>query len=167
MRALAAVAGPGLVLLGACTDPEATACANANRDVTLANLAGNTLSGSYERCLSDLRAELVGLQLEARGLDVEATRLDAQAASLGGERRAAAQRLARLHAEQAELMRRIGEEGRSTAADDARVNRIIREERRLRSEITGRRGSGGVDDVTADRILRRQQALNDLARQTL
>lgn len=151
-----------LVLAG-CTDPGASACDNANRDITLGNLAGNSMSGSYAACVNDLKSELQGLRLQSRSLQAEAARLNAAAASMDGERRAAAQRLARLNAEQARLMQEI-----STARSDAsspRVRQVLAEEQRLRRDIQAQ-GQGADPDV-AQRLSERQMALNRLARETL
>lgn len=159
--------GAALLGLAACVDPNASACTTANRDINLANLAGNSLSGAYDQCLSDLRSELAGLQLQSRLYESEAARLNAQAASLDGERRAAAQRLSEVNARQAALMREIGSEDASGRSSDSQLQSLLSQEEALRRDIEQQNRTGGADEATANRLLERQQRLNGLAQQIL
>ncbi|WP_341213448.1 hypothetical protein [uncultured Limimaricola sp.] len=152
-----------LALLAACTDPGANACANANRDITLVNLAGNSLSGSYANCVADLEGELAALRLESRRLSAEAARLEAQAARLDGERRSAAQRLSQITARQAELSQQIAD----TDAGRSGLGDLVSRDAALRAEIDRAAANDGVDEATANRLLEQQLQLNTLARQIL
>lgn len=152
-----------LGLIAGCTEPGASACANANRAVTLGNLAGNSMSGSYTQCVADLGAELQGLRLQSRSLQAEAARLNVHAATLDGERRASAQRLAALNTEQAAIMQRL-----STArsgAQDARMREVLGTEQQLRQDIAAQ--GQGIDAAASRRLAERQVALNRLAQQAL
>jgi chromosome segregation ATPase len=155
------------VLLAACTDPGTSACETANRDITLGNLMQNSATGAYDRCLTDLRSELSGLQLQARTLDAEAVRLNTQAAGLDGERRAAAQRLASLNTAQADIMRQIATAGPASGASDTQVQTLVNREAQLRSAIAAQNSTGGVDSSTANELLLQQQQLNLLAQQIM
>lgn len=151
--------GGAFALLAACTDQNLDSCGNANRSVSLGNLAGNVVSGSYSDCIDSLQQELDALRLEGRQLQAEEARLRALSATLSGEERAAATRLASLNATQARLVARISEAGRSSANENE-VARAVAEERRLRDQI--QRAQNGVDQGTADSIAQRQRNLDQL-----
>lgn len=153
--------------LSACVDPNASACDTANWDINLGNLVTSSATGAYDRCISDLQAELAGLQLQSRVMENEAAQLNAQAASLDGERRAAAQRLAKINAQQAALMREIGSEGPVSGASDSQLQSLVSQEQALRREIEQENRTGGANTATANRLLQRQQELNALARRIL
>lgn len=148
-----------VVGLTACTDQNLDACGNANRDVNLANLAGNAISGSDTQCIANLQQELNTLRLEGRLLQAEESRLRQLSASLSGEERAAAERLARLNATQSELAARIASRGSNTS-NDANVARVLSEERSLRTELE--RGGNGIDTQTAAALAQRQRQLDQL-----
>lgn len=160
---LPAMGGAALLLVAACTDPNASACETANRDISFVNLAGNSLSGSYAACVEDLEGELAALRLEARRLSAEAARLDALGAGLDGERRDAAHRLAQITARQSELAGQIAAVGAGTSGLDG----LVESEAALRAEIDRAGAADGVDEATANRLLEQQMQLNALALQVL
>lgn len=163
IRSVPAQTGLLLAALGlsACVDSSLDACGNANRDVNIVTLAGNTVARTYEQCIADLRTELQTLRLEAAALDAEAARLNAQAAALDGERRTAAQRLATLNAQQAALARQISQ----AQVEEASVPALVQQERQLRSDIAAQ--GEGVDAGEAEALRARQQELNRLALELL
>lgn len=158
MKSHLAIAPVAALLVAACTDPNLDACGNANRDVNLGNLVGNTVSGSFNQCIDDLQQELNSLRLEGRQLQIEEARLRGISTGLSGEERAAAERLANLNATQAALVARIAQSG--SAAEDSSLNRVLVEERNLRSALA--QEGNGIDAAAAEDLARRQRALDQL-----
>ena len=146
----------GAGFLAACDPVPADNCAAANRDITFGNLISNEVSGSYEGCLTDLRATLQRLRLESRALQFRANELHTQAAALDGQRAANTRRLANLNAEQARLMQNIGDAESARNVNEAELRNILQQERALRSEVEG---ATPDDAVEAARLAAEQRQI--------
>lgn len=151
----------GIVVLSSCAAPGGDPCAQANRNVNLGTLIGNSVSGSYGACLTSMQGELSALRLEASSLRSQAGALNAQAAQLDGERQAAARRLAAINAEQAQLLDRIAAAG--ATAPEAQASSAVAEANAVNREIEVLNDSGGADSAAAAEIRARQERLNRLA----
>lgn len=123
---LSALAAP-LVLI-ACTDPSGDPCTTANRDITLGNMLGSSLSGSYGDCLADMRGELAAIRLENSELRARADRLRRESASLSAEE-------TRLLAREASLRREIDALSRTDDPDPAEVRRVRERQRELNRQF--------------------------------
>lgn len=161
MKQPAFVSVTASIVLAACAAPSGDPCASANSDVNLATLIGNSVSGSYEQCLSSMRAELQSLRLEAANLRQQASTLERQAALLDGEQRAATARLASLNTEQARLLDQIA--AAESSATDAQIQSAVSEANTLNRQVESLNRSGTASDAEAAEIRARQQRLNRLA----
>jgi len=142
-------------LLSACADPSQTACDRANRDINLATLMSNNMSGTYDQCLRDLKGELAALQLESRSLDQRAAALNAQAQRLSGQNAAMARQLAQVNATQAELARKVVAAG--NGGSSAETAALVDREKALRTRLEALTVSS--PQAQADTVTRDQDAL--------
>ena len=145
--------------LSACMATSGDPCADAERDVNLFSLLDNSLSGTYDACLDDLRDDLARARLRARVLQGEADRLEAVAEALEGERAEAARRLAGLNARQVDALSRLGEAREGQAVDQLVLDDVLRREQELASELEALNRDGGIDSVEARRLEREQTDL--------
>ncbi|MCV6584887.1 MAG: hypothetical protein OIF47_05090 [Marinibacterium sp.] len=112
-----------VVLLG-CVEPGADPCATANRDINLGSLITASASGSYDKCLDSIRAEIASIQLENRELQLKADAARRESASLSAEKK-------RLLDEEAALRRDISRLSTESAPDPAEVARVKERQREL------------------------------------
>ena len=145
--------------LSACMATSGDPCADAERDVNLFSLLDNSLSGTYDACLDDLRDDLARARLRARVLQGEADRLEAEAEALEGERAEAALRLAGLNARQVDALSRLEEAREGQAVDHLVLDDVLRREQELASELETLNRDGGIDSVEAQRLEREQTDL--------
>ncbi len=145
--------------LSACMATSGDPCADAERDVNLFSLLDNSLSGTYDACLDDLRDDLARARLRARVLQGEADRLEAEAEALEGERAEAARRLAGLNARQVDALSRLEEAREGQAVDQVVLDDILRREQELASELEALNRDGEIDSVEARRLEREQTDL--------
>jgi chromosome segregation ATPase len=146
-----------LALPISCTPPSPdTACAAANRPITLGSLYANSMSGTYDVCLDQLRTELASLRLASREMEARATELNRASAKASAESAAAARRLASITAAQAEIARSIAEQADTKIVNERELRRVLAEEERLRSQIDGLSEPGSAE---ADELANRQEAL--------
>lgn len=145
--------------LSACMATSGDPCADAERDVNLFSLLDNSLSGTYDACLDDLRDDLARARLRARVLQGEADRLEAEAEALEGERAEAARRLAGLNARQVDALSRLEEAREGQAVDHLVLDDVLRREQELASELETLNRDGGIDSVEAQRLEREQTDL--------
>lgn len=113
-----------------------TACAAANRPITLGSLYTNSLSRTYDACLDQLRTELAALRLSAREMEARVAQLNKESSVASAQRAAAERRLAAMTAEQAEIARSITGLAETRAVNERELRRILDEESRLRGQIT-------------------------------
>lgn len=145
--------------LSACMATSGDPCTDAERDVNLFSLLDNSLSGTYDACLDDLRDDLARARLRARVLQGEADRLEAEAEALEGERAEAARRLAGLNARQVDALSRLEEAREGQAVDQLVLDDVLRREQELASELETLNRDGGIDSVEARRLEREQTDL--------
>lgn len=145
--------------LSACMATSGDPCADAERDVNLFSLLDNSLSGTYDACLDDLRDDLARARLRARVLQGEADRLEAEAEALEGEHAEAARRLAGLNARQVDALSRLEEAREGQAVDQLVLDDVLRREQELASELEALNRDGGIDSVEAQRLEREQTDL--------
>ena len=145
--------------LSACMATSGDPCADAERDVNLFSLLDNSLSGTYDACLDDLRDDLARARLRARVLQGEADRLEAEAEALEGERAEAARRLAGLNARQVDALSRLEEAREGQAVDQVVLDDVLRREQELASELEALNRDGEIDSVEARRLEREQTDL--------
>lgn len=147
-----------LGVLSACVEPGGDACAAANRDVNLFSLMSNTVTGSYDRCLGDLRGELAAAQLRSRTLRAEAASLRAEQNRLSGEQAAAAARLARLNEQQATTLAQLASAENAQSVEQARLAQVLAEERQISQRIEQLNAQGGGASAAEAEQLQAQQA---------
>ncbi len=145
--------------LSACMASSGDRCADAERNVDLVSLLDNSLSGTYDACLDNLRDDLARARLSARVLRGEADRLEAEAEALEGERAEAARRLAGLNARQADALDRLEEARAGQEVDHLALDDVLRREQELASELEALSREGGINDVEARRLERQQSDL--------
>ena len=135
-------------------------CAAANRDVNLFSLLGNSMSGTYDKCLEELRDKAARVRLHARLLRGEAARLEAEAAKLEGERAAAARRLAAANARQADTLRRLEAAKESRSVDREKLQDVLAQGEKLARQLDELNRTSGVNTAQAERLKREQKELN-------
>ena len=140
------------VLLSACIATSGDPCADAERDVNLFTLLDNSLSGTYDACLDDLRDDLARARLRARILQGEADRLEAESETLEGERAEAVLRLAGLNARQADALNRLEEAREGQTVDQLVLDDVLEREQDLASELEVLNRNGGIDSAEAQRF---------------
>ncbi|MCE2520599.1 MAG: hypothetical protein J4G15_12435 [Alphaproteobacteria bacterium] len=145
--------------LSACMATSGDPCADAERDVDLFTLLDNSLSGTYDACLGDLRDDLARARLRARVLQGEADRLEAEAEALEGERAEAARRLAALNARQADALNRLEQARQGQVVDQLVLDDVLEREQELASELEVLNRDGGIDPAEAQRLEREQSDL--------
>ncbi len=145
--------------LSACMATSSDPCADAERDVDLFTLLDNSLSGTYDACLDDLRDDLARARLRARVLQAEADRLEVEAEALEGERAEAARRLAGLNARQVEALNRLEEAKEGKSVDQLVLDDVLTREQELASELEALNRNGGIDTAEAQRFEREQSDL--------
>ena len=146
-------------LLSACMATSGDPCADAERDVELFALLDNSLSGTYDACLDDLRDDLARIRLRARVLQGEADRLEAEAGALEGERAEAVRRLAGLNARQSDALSRLEGAREGQVVDQLVLDDVLEREQQLASELEALNRDGGVDSAEARRLEREQSDL--------
>ena len=139
------VCAPFLAMLSACSPPQ-DPCASANADITLGSLMANRLSGAYDACLDERRAELARLRLEATRLDAEANRLRSAAKNQDAERARLTRRLAEVNARQAQLVRTLSSAESRSGIERSRLDLLLTREAALRERI----GAASSDDDEAE-----------------
>ncbi|MBD0865891.1 MAG: hypothetical protein GDA36_09970 [Rhodobacteraceae bacterium] len=145
--------------LGACAESPIDNCEAADRDITLGNLFNNTVNRRYDACLADLQQELDSLRLDANVLSLRAQALRTQAARLGGAGQAQARRLADIHEEQAELMRRLAAASTEQTVNEAELRALLDRQEALREQL--RTGTPtGTDAAVLAALEREQEALS-------
>ena len=145
--------------VSACMVTSGDPCADAERDIDLFTLLDNSLSGTYDACLDDLRDDLARARLRARVLQGEADRLEAEAEALEGERAEAARRLAGLNARQADALNRLEEAKEGQTVDQFVLDDVLRREQELASELEALNRDGGIASAEARRFEREQSDL--------
>ena len=145
--------------LSACMATTGDPCADAERNVDLFTLLDNSLSGTYDACLDDLREDLARARLRARVLQGEADRLEAEAEALEGERAEAARRLAGLNSRQADALNRLEEAKEGQAVDQLLLDDVLKRELELAGELEALNRDGGIDSTEAQRFEREQSDL--------
>ena len=145
--------------LSACMATSGDPCADAERDVDLFTLLDNSLSGTYDACLNDLRDDLARARLRARVLQGEADRLEAEAGALEGERAEAARRLAELNARQADALTRLDDAREGQVIDHLVLDDVLKREQELASELERLNRDGGIDPAEAQRLEHEQSDL--------
>ncbi len=154
------VAAPvAAAFLSACMATTGDPCTDADRNVDLFMLLDNSLSGTYDACLDDLRDDLARARLRARVLQGEADRLEAEAEVLEGERAEAARRLGELNARQAAALNRLEEAREGRAVDQLVLNEVLDREQALADELESHNRDGGIDVIEAQRFERQQSDL--------
>ncbi len=155
-----------LALLAACAQPGADNCDQANRSINFVNLLANSVSGSYDACLDDLRGDLAAARLRARSLEAEAQNLRAEEARLSGERRRAAGRLAALNERQAAAVSRLTEASADREVERAALEQALAQERQTSAALADQNIQGGADPARAAaleaEIARLEGTLSDL-----
>ena len=146
-------------MLSACMATTGDPCADAERNVDLFTLLDNSLSGTYDACLDDLREDLARARLRARVLQGEADRLEAEAEALEGEHAEAARRLAGLNSRQADALNRLEEAKEGQAVDQLLLDDVLKREQELAGELEALNRDGGIDSVEAQRLEREQSDL--------
>lgn len=126
--------GPILAILTACSPPQ-DPCASANADITFGSLLTNRLSGAYDACLDERRAELSRLRLEASRLDAEANRLREAANNQDAERARLTRRLAEVNVRQAEIVRALSSAENRSGIERSRLDVLLAREAALRERI--------------------------------
>ena len=148
-----------LAVLCGCTSPGPdAACTAANRPITLGTLYSNSLSGTYDACLDQLRTELAALRLTAREMDARAAELNRQTASASAVRAADERRLAAVTAEQADIARSISGLAETRTVNERELRQVLDEESRLRDQIAA---LDGPSQEQAAEIADRQAALRE------
>jgi len=135
--------------LSACMATSGDPCADAERDVDLFTLLDNSLSGTYDACLGDLRDDLARARLRARVLQGEADRLEAEAEALEGEHAEAVRRLAALNARQAGALNRLEEARQGQVVDQLVLDDVLDG---FVSIEAARENYGAVIDLEAQRV---------------
>ncbi len=138
--------------LSACMATSGDPCADAERDVDLFTLLDNSLSGTYDACLGDLRDDLARARLRVRVLQGEADRLEAEAGTLEGERAEAARRLAELNARQAAALTRLEDAREGQVVDHLVLDDVLKREQELASELETLNRDGAIDSAEAQRL---------------
>lgn len=133
MRRIVACA-PILAILTACSPPQ-DPCASANADITFGSLLTNRVSGAYDACLDQSRAELARLRLEASRLDAEANRLREAANNQDAERARLTRRLAEVNVRQAEIVRALSSAESRSGIERSRLDVLLAKEAALRERI--------------------------------
>lgn len=133
MRKIVACA-PILAMLTACSPPQ-DPCASANADITFGSLLTNRVSGTYDACLDERRAELARLRLEATRLDAEANRLREAAKNQDAERARLTRRIAEVNARQAELVRALTSAESRSGIERSQLDALLAREAALRERI--------------------------------
>lgn len=140
-----------VVAVCSCATPQGeAACTAANRKVTIGSLLSNTLSGSYDACLNELRRDLAALHLEGRLLEAEAQRLSAEAEAAEAERQTALQRVADLLLEQAALAQQLAELDEDVTTSQAELESILAGEQALRERLSALDVSVTDDEMRAE-----------------
>lgn len=149
------------VFLSACMATTGDPCADAERDIDLFTLLDNSLSGTYDACLDDLRDDLARVRLRATVLQGEADRLAEEAEALERERAEAALRLAELNARQADALNRLEDAREGQAVDQLVLNDVLESEQELANELESLNQDGGIDAAEAQQFEREQSELMD------
>lgn len=123
-----------LVILTSCSPPQ-DPCASANADITFGSLLTNRLSGAYDACLDERRAELARLRMEASRLDAEANRLREAANNQDAERARLTRRLAEVNVRQAEIIRALSSAESRSGIERSRLDMLLAREAALRERI--------------------------------
>lgn len=116
--------------LGGCSD-----CSRDPSQVGLGCATVNLVGGVYEEDDAAIRREIAALEARRDALRDEADRLSAEASRLSGERRAAADRLARLNRETADMNARLERLSRRDDVSPARAAELRDREESLSRQV--------------------------------
>lgn len=159
-RAAPVLALLALPLLAACAQKTGReACATANSEVNLGNLLGASLSGSYDGCVEQMRADLAAARMRARALEAQADRLERERARLSQQEAEAARRLAGASRRQSTLVTRLERAESDRDVDQAELQRLLDEEARLGRRLEDLGQEGGVSSAEAAEIRREQDEI--------